>query len=141
VKVIEGGWVPLIIALCILTIMTSWRSSKNFLSQQSRKLKKPLKSFIKEIQTQDLSIIPGSGVFLAADEGLTPTALHQNVLFNHAIHQNTIIVHVVTTEQPYQIINQSISIEKIESTFFLVKVKVGFKNNIKIPNVLIWQNT
>ena len=94
-KVLNGGWVPLLIAAAVITVMTTWRRGRQ-LVQEDRKTKEgSLAEFIEDVRAQNLPRVPGIAIFPHPNKDSTPLALRANVKHNHVLHEHVIIVSVI----------------------------------------------
>ncbi|HET6826282.1 MAG TPA: potassium transporter Kup [Amnibacterium sp.] len=105
-KIAHGGWVPLLIAVAVLTVMTTWRKGRQIVTTDRRKKEGSLAEFVEDVQRQHLPRVPGVAFFPHPNSDTTPLALRANVEHNHVLHERVIIVSVNVVKVPY------ISVEK-----------------------------
>ena len=60
-KIASGGWVPLAIAVSILTLMTTWKTGRKILRGIMRQSGLPLDLFLEEIERRPPYRVPGGG--------------------------------------------------------------------------------
>ena len=82
VKVFDGGWLPLIFAFIVLTIMTTWRRGRDILFQRLRSSSVPLDVLLPSLFISPPHRVPGTAVFLTATPEATPHALLHNLNHN-----------------------------------------------------------
>ncbi|WP_344092893.1 potassium transporter Kup [Microbacterium deminutum] len=100
-KVINGGWVPLLIAAAVITIMTTWRRGRQLVQADRKKKEGSLSEFIEDIRVQRLPRVRGIAVFPHPNKESTPLALRANVRHNHVLHEHVIIVSTTTAQVPH----------------------------------------
>jgi KUP system potassium uptake protein len=100
-KIIHGGWVPLLIALAIITVMTTWRRGRQLVQDERRKREGSLDEFIDHVNATNVPRVPGTAVFPHPNKDTTPLALRANVDHNHVLHHRVIIVSVLTANVPH----------------------------------------
>src|SRR5690606_3199981 len=59
-KIIHGGWVPLVIGVLIFTIMTTWYSGRQILSMRMLEFISPLSQFLDKIKFGHPMRVPGT---------------------------------------------------------------------------------
>lgn len=100
-KIVNGGWVPLLIAAGVITVMTTWRKGRQLVQADRRKKEGSLAAFIEEIRRLNLPRVPGIAIFPHPDKVSTPLALRANVKHNHVLHEHVIIVSLSTAQVPH----------------------------------------
>jgi KUP system potassium uptake protein len=102
-KVAHGGWLPLVIAFAVFTLLMTWRKGGEIVTGNRRNKEGLLRDFIAELNTRASPVqrVPGTAVFLNADPRHTPLALCANVKNNHVLHERVIIVSIKTERIPH----------------------------------------
>lgn len=72
IKVVEGGWAPLLIALLIIGVMFTWVSGSGQLAEKARKGEVPLDVISNKMAASPPTLVPGTAVFLPGDPTSTP---------------------------------------------------------------------
>ncbi|MFN8937911.1 MAG: potassium transporter Kup, partial [Pseudomonadota bacterium] len=101
VKVLEGGWFPLVIGAAMFTLMATWKQGRALLAERLRDEAIDLPSFIESIFVSPPQRVPGTAVFLHAERGATPFALLHNLKHNKVLHEQNLFVTVVQHEVPW----------------------------------------
>jgi KUP system potassium uptake protein len=138
-KVVNGGWVPLLIAAAVITVMTTWRRGRQLVQNDRRKKEGSLSHFIQEIRKQDLPRVPGIAVFPHPNKDSTPLALRANVRHNHVLHEHVIIVSVATAKVPHVPINEAFAYDDLgysDDGIDHVSIRFGFSDEPNIPRAL-----
>jgi len=99
-KVVHGGWVPLLIAAAIILVMVTWRRGRQLVSDDRREKEGSLADFVEEMQTNELTRVPGVAVFPHPNRDTTPLALRANVDHNHVLHERVIVVSIEVVGVP-----------------------------------------
>ncbi len=100
-KVLHGGWLPLLIALTICTVMFAWRKGSAIVTERRIALEGPMQPFLDWLHTDPITPVPGTAIFLHADRVTVPLAFQENTNFNHVIHENVFIVSTVSENIPH----------------------------------------
>src|SRR6185437_6849142 len=74
-KIVEGGWMPLVLGALVMTIMYTWRRGSRLLVEKTRKNEVPLAGLVQSLEKKSPHRVPGTAVFLTSDPAFTPTAL------------------------------------------------------------------
>lgn len=100
VKLLEGGWFPLLLAAIVAFIMLTWRSGVKLVERARAKLRQPEEDLIETAVSKCRTRLPGTAVFLASAPNGVPLALTQFVKHNHVLHQRIVLVTVLIEESP-----------------------------------------
>jgi KUP system potassium uptake protein len=135
-KILDGGFVPLVIGAVIFSIMTTWKKGRLILSERLRELSIPLDRFIKHIVPEVKGKSPGTAVFMTANFGITPPALLQNVTHNQVLHDNIVLFTISTKPVPHVPDEERVQVNFIGDNFYTVVVHYGFMDNPNVPEAL-----
>lgn len=135
-KIIHGAWVPLVIALGMLTIFTAWARGSERLSRERRRREGTLQEFVHEIATKSaLARTPGTSVYLAHHPGYTPLALRATVDRLHELSESVIIVTAKTADVPHIAADERAVVNELgDVKDGIVQVVLTFGFN-EIPNI------
>ena len=135
-KVLQGGWVTLAVALLLFTLMTTWRTGRRLVAEQLTARAMPLDRFIEMITALQPVRVPGTAVFMTAQPTGTPPALAHNLRYNKVLHQHVILLTVSTAQQPHVAVKDRISVEPLGHGLFNVRVRYGFMEDPDVPEAL-----
>lgn len=135
-KIFDGGFVPIIIAGAIFSLMTTWKKGRLILSERLRELSIPLNKFIKDFVPKVKSRTPGTAVFMTANFGVTPPALLQNATHNQVLHENIVLFTILTKPVPHVPDAERVKVSSIGDNFYTVVVHYGFMDSPHVPNAL-----
>ena len=135
-KIPDGGWLPLLIALLLFTLMTTWRRGSTLLKDQFNNKSATISSFIGRITADRVLRVPGVGVFLTGRLIYTPSTLvsllqHTGVLYEQILLTTVLIEEVPAIEQ-----SKRIEITKLGSGFYQIVLHYGFMQGVNIPSDL-----
>jgi KUP system potassium uptake protein len=71
-KVVHGGWLPLLIALLVFTVMTTWQRGRQIVTNNRRAKEGSLREFVDDLNTRRLARVPGTAVFPHPGKETTP---------------------------------------------------------------------
>ncbi len=102
-KIMHGGWLPLVIALAVFTLLITWHKGRDIVTANRSNEEGPLRHFIEQLDTREFRVrrVPGTAVFLNANPHTTPLALRANVEHNHVLHRRVIIITIENQRVPH----------------------------------------
>ncbi len=141
VKIIYGGWFPIIIALLIFTCFSTWRRGRTILNRRLAPSGVNISSFLKGILEHPPIRVPGTAVFLTASTEGIPHALLHNLNHNKVLHEKVILLTVKTADIPHIDSKNSLTVESLSSGFYQASILYGFKDSPHIPKQLLLGKT
>ncbi len=135
-KVPEGGWVPLVLGLGLLAMMTSWNSGRELMLARWKQESLPLASFLKRLPHSRTIRVPGIAVFLTGTPDYVPTSLLHNLKHNKVLHERVIFVTVQTLDVPEANDAEHMAIEELSPGVHRVTLRYGFMESPNIPRAL-----
>ncbi len=136
IKIMEGGFVPLMIGFGLCLMMWTWRRGSVLLSDKTKKSDMPLADFIALISEKGPQRVKGTAVFLTANCGLTPTALMHNLKHNKVLHETNVVLSVRTENRPFVPEEERMEVMQISPDFWQVKLRYGFSERPDVPRAL-----
>lgn len=137
VKIPAGGWVPLVIATVVFTVMVVWRRGRSTLAVQLREHEPlELERFIGSITEHPQLRVPGTAVYLARDIGSAPPALLRNLRANEVIHETVLLVEVRSADEPRVPQAARASVHHLGAGFHQVRLNYGFMEQPDVPAAL-----
>jgi KUP system potassium uptake protein len=131
-KVVEGGWLPLALAVAVMVVMHSWRKGTAALRDKARRQETPLVDLMAMLEQRPPKRVPGTAVFLTSNAESAPTALLHSLKHYKVLHEHNVILTVETLAAPYASPEERARIEPLGTTFSRVRLRFGF---MEIPNV------
>ncbi|MBS7808919.1 potassium transporter Kup [Variovorax sp. PCZ-1] len=135
-KLLDGGWFPLVIGAAIFTLMITWKQGRKLLHEKSKADGIDLKSFLEAVFVSPPTRVEGTAVFLTSDQGTVPNALLHNLKHNKVLHQHNLFVTVKSHEVPWIGLNKRVQIEPLGHDCWQVTLNFGFKNDPDVPEAL-----
>jgi KUP system potassium uptake protein len=135
-KIAHGGWFPLLIGGAIFVLMTTWKKGRALLGERIRAQIVPLEDFFELLRVELPARVPGTAVFMTSNAEGTPPALMQNFLLNRVVHQQVILLTIVTTEQARVLPDERLSLQELPEGFKRVVARYGFMDQPDIPALL-----
>lgn len=135
-KIPHGGWFPLLVGAGLFILMRTWRKGTRLLSEISHRGRPPMAEFIRTAEGSPLPRVPGTAVFLTGSSQDVPAALLHNLKHNKVLHDQNVILTVVTEEIPRRPDEGRVTVEKLSDRFSRVMVRFGFMEHPNVPKAL-----
>jgi KUP system potassium uptake protein len=136
VKLLDGGWVPLALAATIFAAMTTWKDGRRLLSERLRDKTMPIDLFLADVARHPKNRVAGTAVFMTGSaEGIPPALLH-NLKHNKVIHEQVILLTVVTKEVPHVHKDERLQVTHLKEGFYRVIAHYGFMEDPNVPEVM-----
>ncbi|BCJ37247.1 putative potassium transport system protein kup [Actinocatenispora thailandica] len=138
-KILHGGWVPLLLALAVITVMTTWRRGRQLVADRRKGKEGSLADFVEYVREQQVPRVPGIAVFPHPHKGTTPLALRANVEHNRVLHEHVIIVSVQTTNVPHVPWDKAFTHDDLgysDDGIEHLNIRIGFSDTPNIPRAL-----
>jgi KUP system potassium uptake protein len=137
-KLLQGGWVPLLIGISLFTVMVTWKRGRELLSKQLANETMPLSLFINSIGgTGSMAqTVPGTAIFMTGSHEYVPHAMLHNMKHNKILHERNVLLTLITRDIPFVEESNRYSIEEVAHNFYLITAWYGFKEQPNVPALL-----
>ncbi|OOG45514.1 potassium transporter Kup [Rhodanobacter sp. C01] len=136
IKVEFGGWFPLVLGLGVFVLMTTWRRGRELVVREIKQGGLALAPFIANISEHPPLRVPGTAVFLTANQNAVPHALLHNLKHNKVLHERNVMLTVDMLETPVADASERIQITAMGNEFFGLELRFGFAEDPNIPLAL-----
>lgn len=136
-KFFHGGWVPVVIAVSLFTIMVTWREGRRILGAKLYEQALPLDQFLQSIERgKKVHRVSGTAVFLSGASGLTPTSLLHNLKHNKVLHERMLFLTIVSELHPYIKPDDRLRVVKLADQVWRITGHYGFMEQPDVPELL-----
>jgi KUP system potassium uptake protein len=134
-KIPAGGWFPFAVAGVLFAVMTTWHTGRRMVAERIRRNEIPLTRFLDDVTnaSEPPRRVPGAAVYLFSTPGLTPPALIANVRHNHVLHEQVVVLSIVTDERPRVPPAERANIEQLGEGVYQVVLRYGFMEDPDVP--------
>ena len=139
IKVLSGGWLPLMIAAVLVTLMITWRDGLVVLQQRRTEIEGPLTDFVDYVREAGIARVPGLAVVPHPNRTSAPLALRTNVEFNKVLHEHVVIVQILAENVPHIRHVDRVTVHDLgyaDDGIVHVCVRVGFADSQDVPKGL-----
>ncbi len=135
-KVADGGWFPLVIAAVVFTLMTTWRRGRQVLHERVQEESLTSERFVESLRTSAPVRVPGTAVFLSHSSGHIPGSLLHSLKHYKVLHEQVLILTVVTDEVSRVDERSRVSVEPLGEGLFRVVGRYGYMEHVDVPALL-----
>ncbi|SEM75756.1 KUP system potassium uptake protein [Stigmatella aurantiaca] len=137
VKIPDGGWFPLILAALLFTLLTTWKRGREILAAKLREASMELKGLLDSLSgDHSPHRVQGTAVFMTGNPEGTPPALLHNLKHNKVLHEQVVLLTILSEEVPHVPASERVEVEPLEQGFVRVIARYGFMENPSIPDIL-----
>lgn len=136
IKVHEGGWVSILMAAIVMVVMATWVRGSRQLFHKTRKGEVELDLVLQQLAKKPPVIVPGTAVFLTGDPKSAPTALMHSLKHYKVLHENNVILTVVTAPTPRVSSADRARVSQYNERFMQVTLTFGYMEQPNIPRAL-----
>lgn len=135
-KIRHGGWVPLVVAVGVYILMTTWKRGREILAKRMMEKTVPLKLLLADLAAEPPVRVPGTAVFMYGSADGTPPALVHNLAHNKVLHEKVVFITVLTEDIPHVAPGERVVVKRIGKGFSSVVARYGFMDDPDIEDVL-----
>ncbi len=136
-KVPEGGYVPLVLGLALMGLMTTWHRGRRLLFARFRQDSLPLRSFLARLPQSRTIRVPGIAVFMTSQADYLPGALLHNLKHNKVLHERVMFVTVLNEDVPQIAADRRRAVDELAPGIHRVTLRYGFQESPNIPRDLL----
>ena len=135
-RVIEGGWVPLLVASLVGLIIFTWLRGRKAAIARNAEQGIALNELVAALSARPPVQVAGTAVFLTQNLDLAPSALLHNLKHNKALHVANIMLKVETETEPHVPEGTRLTIERISENFIKARLAYGYMDPVDVPSEL-----
>jgi KUP system potassium uptake protein len=146
IKFFDGGFVPVVLAVCIFVMMRTWKRGRDYLRVHFLRNLRPLDEFIAALTRGRVCLrdgselpvtrVPGAAVFLTSPtDGVPPLLLH-HVRHVRALHEKVFLVTVSTARVPRVVESRRFEYGELAEGLARLTINSGYMQSVSIPHAL-----
>jgi KUP system potassium uptake protein len=135
-KLFHGGWFPMVAALGVFSVMTTWRMGARWRYRELSKVRIKFEDFFASLKLQPPVRVKGTAVFMTQDSDGTPMALLHQLKHNQVLHEQVVLLTIVTTNEPTVSDEERVKVTQLHAGFWRVIARYGFMENPNVPDVM-----
>jgi len=135
-KIGDGGWAPIVIAVCFMAIMTTWYRGREILAKRMADAAISIDLFIQDVINTRPHRVPGVAVFLTGHANIIPRTLLHNFKHNKILHQQIVLLTVRTEDVPHIPEQERIQTTVLPEGFYQLLIRYGFSEDPDLSSIL-----
>ena len=135
-KIVDGGWFTLTLALLVLTVMVTWRDGRAVLARHYGMMRMPLDIFLRDMADYRPQRIPGTAVFMSISPDGVPHTLLHHFKHNEALHKRVVLLSILSAGTPEVAPEKRLNIENLGQGFYRVVASYGFMETPNVPDIM-----
>ena len=133
-KFLDGGWLPVTIAVILVFMFDTWRRGRRLLVQKLAAETMPFELFLKSVANAHR--VPATAIYLTTSRTGVPPAVLHNLKSNLILHQRILFVTVETSLTPMVREEGRLDVEYLGGGFTRVGIHYGFAESPDVPQAL-----
>ena len=140
-KLAHGAWLPLLIAVCAFTVLTTWQRGREIVTRRREEQEGSLRAFIDDLHDRTPPVLraPGTSVFLNRTKVTAPLAMRASVDHLHALNEHVVILSIETLSVPHRPPADQVVIDDLGYTddgITHATARFGYMDHPNVPGVL-----
>jgi KUP system potassium uptake protein len=135
-KISHGAWFPLVIGLVVFSLLSTWKRGREILARKFAAKMQPLDEFFEVLDQEKIRRVPGRAVYMTSTHSGIPPVLLHNLAHNKVLHEEVVLLTVVTSEVPRVPAGEKIELEDLGRGFFQLTAHYGFMEDASVPHIL-----
>jgi len=136
IKVVQGGWVPLLLGALICSVMLVWQRGNATVLKQVNETQIPIDDIAAQIAMGYISRVPGTAVFVSRLSWDMPPIVVWYLRNIRSLHGSIMIFNVVTELIPYVADENRTEVREIAPQVWRVHAHFGFMEHPDLPALL-----
>ena len=135
-KIPHGGWFPIVVAIGIYMLLSTWKRGRSELAVQMSQAGLPLPMFLEELGRKPPHRVAGTAIFMTGNVGNVPPVLLHHLKHNRVLHEQVVLVSLITHEIPAVPEAERLRVTELGHGFFQVIAGYGFMETPDVPVLL-----
>ena len=136
IKIEHGGWVPIVMAIGVYTLMSTWKRGRIQLQEIQEAGALPLAIFLTSIEKSPPLRVRGTAIFMTSSPDGVPVVLLHHLKHNKMLHETVVLLSVQTRGIPEVAADHQLTLEKMGQGFYRLVATYGFMQSPNIPELL-----
>jgi len=132
-KIVEGGWFPIVVAALVFAVMATWWRGRRMLAEKRARDAMPLREFVTALKADNPTRISGTAIFMTRNLEHVPLALLHALKHYKVLHKRVVMMQVETEDVPHVPEEQRLEIGELGKGFYTIRLRYGFMDQ---PNVV-----
>ncbi len=138
-KILAGGWLPLLIATVVCTVMLTWRRGRALTAEYRAGIEHPLTEVLDLVHADQPTRVPGTAVYLHPNRTSAPLGLQRSLAFSGVLHERVVIVTVESMNVPRVSPERRADFDALgdlDDDICHVTLRFGYHEPVDVPGIL-----
>jgi KUP system potassium uptake protein len=135
-KIFDGGWFPIAVAIIIVILMTTWKDGRAAFYQKMRSAMLSLDDFIADVSKHGVQRVKGTAVFMASSSKFAPPSLLHHFKHNKVLHDQIIFLTIQPEDIPAFPESDRLACESLGHGFHRIIARYGFMETPNVPRII-----
>ena len=135
-KIVEGGWIPLLVGGLIFAVMTTWRAGIESMHRAHARDAETVTHFLRQLRDHKIERSAGKAIFLTRFHESVPSVIANHVRQMRSLPEEIIALTVRFTPRPRMPSGSHLRVEMLSRGFWHLDVRLGFMEVPDLPRVL-----
>jgi KUP system potassium uptake protein len=135
-KVLDGGYVPLLLAAAVYSVMWIWHRGAAAVHQRMMETFTPIEPFLAKVQSGAIPRVPGAAVFFTRTVQGAPPVMMWHVKHNRALHEFVLVLRLMIESTPRVAEADRLTLTRTEPNFWRAEARYGFMETPDVPKLL-----
>ncbi|MBI5506291.1 MAG: potassium transporter Kup [Deltaproteobacteria bacterium] len=135
-KIVDGGWLPLVVAGLIYSVMNTWRRGADLLDDYAKAARLPVEYFLADLDAHPMTRVSGTAIVMDARGVGVPRTLLHNIKHNKVLHERIVLLTLRTAEVPHVVAQERVRVQFYRPDFLRVVARYGFMETPSVAEVL-----
>jgi KUP system potassium uptake protein len=134
-KIPTGGWVPVLVAAIVFTLMTTWKRGRAHLRSKLLDRTLPISELIRSLEQSKVVRVPGTAIFMTSESEGTPVVLLHHLKHNKVLHQQVWLLSVIVRQVPEVPAAERVTVEDLSAGLYRVRAFYGFMQTPSVEEI------
>ena len=136
-KVLDGGWLPLLMGGFILLCMLSWHRGQEELIKRHLSYTEAIPDYAARALANPLAKVKRTGIFFSRTGTMAPVPLARLTDMLHVRFEKMIIISIHITSRPRIEAHEQLHVQVISDSITKIMVTYGYQQSINIPETIV----
>ena len=135
-KILEGGWFPIAIAIAMLGVMHTWKKGKAEIFRRVYSNEVTEEELVDIARSEHVKRVRGGAVFMAGSGKGTPLVLLHHLKANKVLHETVVLLTILTEEVPSIPDEERLMVREIGEGIWRVVGRYGYMESPDVQDLM-----
>ena len=136
VKILDGGWVPVLIGIGFIAAMLIWSKGRNLVFEEYLRRSALPDYALPSLLARVAARVPGTAVFMSSSTTNLPPILAHIVDRQRSLHEQVLLLTVLTETIPEVSAERRFEVKSLDHGFHQIVARFGFMEHPDVPAIV-----